>query len=96
MSKFKKEYVFPIRSEEDRQKIRDWVGTHNGMSILKSDWCYTPAGISVECIDTYILGITNPKTEMLFLLKFPEVVDKDELDHNANMEWGWTVTAPSK
>lgn len=93
MSKFKKEYVIPIKTDEAKQKIRDWVGTHNGMSILRSDWVYDLEGISVESHDTYVLSITNPKTEMLFILSFPEAIEKEQFLRESAQDWddNWTT-----
>lgn len=94
MSKFKKQYVIPIRTTEDKQRVRDWVGTHSGMSILKADWVYAQSNISVITYDIYVLGITNPKTEMLFILSFPEAIEKNQFDDEHKSNWGdeWTVT----
>jgi len=92
-AKHKKQYIVPIKTDEAKQKIRDWVGTHNGMSILRSDWVYDLGGVSVEYCDTYILGITNSKTEMLFLLSFPEAVEKEQFLSEAAEDWknNWTA-----
>jgi len=87
MSKFKKQYVFPLKTTEDKQKIRDWVGTHNGMSILKTEWVFDQEGISITSYDIYVLGITNPKTEMLFLLSFPEAMEKKQFEAERHEAW---------
>ena len=75
MSKAKKTYVFPILNEDARTKIRNWIGTHNGMSIAKSD-IYWGHEDSIVTIDVYVLNISNPKTEMLFVLSFPEAIEE--------------------
>ena len=89
MSKPKKEYIYLIANSDDKQKIRNWIGTHNGISILRSDWCYVPDGASLNSHDIYILGITNPKTELLFTLTFPTAMDKKkyELERDKNCDW---------
>lgn len=87
MSKPKKQYVVPFHTPEDRQRIRDWVGTHNGMSILKTDEVFDSEGISVIFYDAYVLGITNRKTEMLFVLSFPEAIEKDKFDVERKKFW---------
>lgn len=86
-SKPKKQYVFPLKSPEDKQKIRDWVGTHNGMSILKSEEGCVQEGDGVNLYDIYVLGITNPKTEMLFILSFPEAIEKERFDAKCEQVW---------
>ncbi len=93
MSKFKKQYVFPIKSDECKQKIRDWVGTHNGMSILRTEEVFGLEGISTIFYDIYVLGITNPKTEMLFLLSFPEAIEKEQFEADRQKDWedNWTT-----
>ena len=93
MAKPKKQYVVPLRSPEEKRKIRDWVGTHNGMSILKTDWVVDQEGFTITSFDIYVLGITNPKTEMLFLLSFPEAMEKEQFeDGQQDWEDHWTVT----
>jgi len=81
MSRTKKVYAFPIKDDAAREKIRKWVGQHNGMSILRSDYCWIgePVGHSV---DTYILAITNPNTEMLFVLSFPKAVEESQMTYD--------------
>lgn len=97
MSKPKKEYVVLLKDDEYKQMIRDWIGTHNGMSILKSDWCYVEKGASVDSYDTYIIGITNPKTEMLFVLTFPEAIKKDKMRGDAsNLSHWWTISVSNE
>lgn len=86
MSKHKKQYVIPLRSPEEKQKIRDWVGTHNGMSILKTEEVFD-LGFSTTFYDVYFLGITNPKTEMLFVLSFPEAIEKEQFESERRQDW---------
>ena len=92
MSKHQKQYVIPIRLPEDKQKIRNWVGAHNGMSILKTDWVFDTENFSITSYETYVLGITNPKTEMLYLLSFPEAIEKGEFEAVQQEAWvdNWT------
>lgn len=90
MSRPKKEYIYPLIDGDDKQKIRNWIGTHNGISILRSDWCYFPDGVSLDSYETYILGITNPKTELLFTLTFPMAIEKKKYEDNRDKNWDWT------
>ncbi len=94
MSKPKKNYVMPFVTPEDKQKIRDWVGMHNGMSILRTGWRYCVEGISVNSIDYYMLSITNPKTEMLFILSFPEALEEDEFNKKVEDDWAHASFMP--
>lgn len=87
MSKPKKQYVVPIHTPEDKQRVRDWVGTHSGMSILKTDEVFYTEGVSLTFYDIYVLGITNPKTEMLFVLSFPEATKKAQFDDELKKAW---------
>ncbi len=78
MTKFSKQYVYFIRNKEDKRRIRKWVGSHNGMSILYSDWLYRINGISIGEDEAYILEIKNKKTELLFKLTFSNAIEKNE------------------
>lgn len=92
MTKFNKQYVYYIKNEEDKIKIRKWVGSHNGMSISMSDWVYVPSGISMDMCEVYILNIKNKKTELLFKLTFPNIIEVDKFDdRQEKLFWDWNV-----
>lgn len=78
MTKFSKQYIYFIKNKEDKRRIRRWIGSHNGMSILYSDWLYRINGISIDSDEAYILEIKNKKTELLFKLTFSNVIEKDK------------------
>lgn len=80
--------MFPFRDEEAKTEIRKWMGEHNGISILKTDWCWNDSDRWHSMYDTYLLKITNPRTEMLFLLAFPQAKDITELNCNeSDNDW---------
>ena len=73
MAKFSKQYVYILRNGADKTDIRKWIGKHNGVSIAKSDWVHENDDSSNRYgwEDCYILTIKNEKTELLYVLSFP-------------------------
>ena len=87
MPKTGKQYIVPFRTDEDRVELRKWMGQHNGMSIMKSDWGYHDDMNWHDVFDAYVIKITNPKTELLFVLAFPDAKDISGLNRNADHDW---------
>ena len=86
MASNNKEYLVPIPSAEIKTEMRKWMGRHNGMSILRSDWYYTDDNRRHWLDDCYIIKITNPKTELLFCLSYPDAKDITGTSRENN-EW---------
>jgi len=81
-----KEYLMPLQNDEAKKKFRQWMGAHNGMSIMKSEWVWCDNDRRHFIDDAYIIKITNPRTELLFCLAFPEAKNLEGVDRDSN-EW---------
>ena len=87
LAKFNKQYVYPFLNDDEKDKIRKWIGKHNGVSIARTDWMYLPQENSMSWTDCYILNIKNEKTELLYVLSFP---DSPTLEARGDLHrWEW-------